>query len=598
MNGLEELIINLPSKPGVYQFLNKQNHIIYIGKAKNLKKRVSQYFKNNDQIKSKYLVPNISKIEYLLTQSETNALLLESELIKKHQPKYNVLLKDDKSFPYIQITKHKYPQLLKYRGKVKTTNSHLFGPFTNSKYLDTTIKELQKIFKLRSCSDSFFANRKRPCMQYQIGLCSAPCVSKISDEMYNKSVQQVMGFLNGKIGALQEELTTIMKQLSKELKFEEAAKIRDKIKIISYVQLKSGIASKYQGKNIHCISLVNIGSSYCVATFMYQFGIFCGDNYYFFEIDKIDNLGDILARFIINLYSNYNLPDEIIINYKFSQITVVTDALKKIYKKSCLITTHDNNHTLLINSYNNGLEKLRAHLYKQTKNQSILQKIKSLFKLPNQIDRIEVYDNSHISGKFAVGAMIVASDKGLQKNEYRRFNLSIESGDDYLMMRSVLQRRFKRFLDGSSSIPDLMIIDGGKGHMNVILDLMQHYKLNIPFICMSKGENRNIGLERFYTQNQKMFTLDNNSDEMKYLQILRDEAHNFAIKSHRKLRSRSISISKLDNIPGIGRSRKSILLNYFGSYEALCNSNIDELCNIPGISKSIAMNIINFINQN
>jgi len=585
-------LADAPNRPGVYRMLGVDKQIIYIGKAKNLKKRLTNYIKIDLDNKTLRMIALTYYLEYNVTNSEVEALLLEAQLIKKFQPKFNILLKDDKSFPYIKLRLDaEYPQLIKYRGK-NLLGGEYFGPFVSSEQVDTTLKELQKIFKLRSCSDNYFNNRLRPCLQYQIGRCSAPCVGKIAKVDYHELVDQVRDFLNGKTSELQQILSQKMDELSQSLKFEAAAEVRDRIKALSYIQLKSNfLASSIRSADV--IAIVEENNYYCIQLFIYRSGQFCGNIPYFPLHTEESNKSEILTQFINQFYQNNQIPDEIIINHPILELELVIKALKHLKGTKFTITlpVRGDKVKLLENATTNASLALEQHLKQFTKNQIIFQQIQQLFKLSELPERIEVYDNSHIMGAFAVGGMIVANQFGLIKKEYRIFNIEVDQGDDYEMLKIVLTRRFKRLKKEPLKIPSLMIIDGGKGHLSIVKKIMADFALAIPFVCMSKGPNRNAGCEQFHIINQEIFTLDKSLPVMKYLQILRDEAHNFAIKNHRFRRSKAIKISSLDSISAIGTVRKKALLHYFGSYKAICDATINELSKVQGISQTIAKSI-------
>lgn len=586
---------NTPELPGVYRMLDSGNSIIYIGKAKNLKNRLSQYTLEQEG-KNKIMISLVHSVEYSITESESAALLLEGQLIKKHKPKFNILLKDDKSFPYIKLRlDHKYPQLLKYRGK-NLSNGKFFGPFASAGHVDTTLLEIQKIFRLRSCSDSYFENRDRPCMQYQIKRCSAPCVGKISKEEYDETVSEVKAFLSGKNKILQKMLSTKMETFSKSLQYEKAAEIRDRIKAISYVQLKSDSAEKIEDSDI--IALASKNGEFCIQLFIYRSHQPCGNQAYFPAHTYDATPNEVIENFIMQLYQNKQPPKELIISHDISDKNTYESALKQLHKKPIKITYPKLGvkKKIVDNAIHNAEISLEKHLKISAKNIAALNEVQRLFDLAGPPKRIEVYDNSHIQGAFAVGAMIVAGVDGFDKKEYRLFNIKDEQksafgGDDYAMLREVLTRRLKRLKSETYRTPDLMIIDGGKGHMKIVCEVMNNLNIHIPFVCMSKGIQRNSGKEQFHRPGHKTFTLDRNLGVMKYLQILRDEVHNFAIKSHRNKRTTAIRISSLDHIPGIGKARKKALLNYFGSFKSIADATVDELNKVDGISKELAKSI-------
>ena len=592
---IKSQLSNAPELPGVYRMLDSSNNILYIGKAKNLKNRLTQYTLEL-MGKNRIMVSLVHNLEYSVTESESAALLLEGQLIKKYKPKFNILLKDDKSFPYIKLRlDHDYPQLLKYRGK-NLNDGKFFGPFASAGHVDTTLLEIQKIFKLRSCSDTYFANRDRPCIQYQIKRCFAPCVGKISQKDYDDIVLEVKSFLSGKNQSLQKMLSSKMEALSEDMQFEKAAEIRDRIKAISYVQLKSDSAEKIEDSDI--IALANKNGEFCIQLFIYRSHQPCGNQAYFPAHTYDAAPDEVIESFIMQLYQNKQPPKELIISHDIKDKTTYEMALKELHKKPIKIT-HPKlgiKKKIMDNAIHNAELSLTKHLKISAKNIAALNEIQRLFDLPESPRRIEVYDNSHIQGAFPVGAMVVAGVEGFDKKEYRLFNIketpkTTFGGDDYAMLREVLTRRIKRLKSEPYRTPDLMIIDGGKGHLSTVTEVMKELKSEIPFVCMSKGVERNSGREQFHRPGQEPFTLDRNLGVMKYLQILRDEVHNFAIKSHRNKRSSTIKISSLDHIPGIGEARKKALLNYFGSFKSITDATITELCRVEGISKELAKTI-------
>lgn len=589
-------LVFAPELPGVYSIFNSTDEVIYIGKAKNLKNRLFQY----TQIltgKNKLMVEIASKVEFYVTETESEALLLEGQLIKKFKPKFNILLKDDKSFPYIKLrTDHDYPQLLKFRGK-NFENGKFFGPFASAAYVDTTLLELQKIFRLRSCSDNYFSTRIRPCIQYQIKRCCAPCVGKISKDHYDELVKQTTAFLTGNNTELQNMLTSEMEQYSKELNYEKAAEVRDRIKAISYVQLRSQHSPDIE--NADFIAIVFDKGVFCIQIFLYRNFQACGSNSYFpSHVDEDTSIQEVLGNFIIQYYQNNTPPLTIYTSYEIQDQEIYTTALESLHNKKVKIICPKakSKKRILENLTQNANLALAKNLVNFTKNRRALTKIKEIFDLPELPSRIEVYDNSHIQGSFPVGAMIVSGSEGFIKSEYRLFNIkeSGNIGDDYAMLKEVITRRITRLKNNPQNKPDLMIIDGGKGHIGVVSEVLNNANINIPFVCMSKGKDRNSGKEFFHMPNRKAFTMDKNDDVMKYLQILRDEVHNFAITNHRKKRSKAIKVMSLNQISYIGAQRKKSLLNYFGSVKAIADATIPDLQKVNGISKEIAQNIYKF----
>ena len=633
IQSLKNYIEDAPNNPGVYRMLGVDKKIIYIGKAKNLKNRLKQYT-GPLQGKTQIMISLAAYLEYSVTESESAALLLEWQLIKKFKPKFNILLKDDKSFPYIKLRlDHKFPQLIKYRGR-EFTDGKFFGPFASAKQVEVTLLELQKIFKLRSCSDNYFAARERPCLQYQINRCTAPCVGKISKEDYDDLVLQVKMFLSGKSKSLQEELAKKMQFLSEDLNFEEASKVRDRIKALSYIQLKAESVGVIEDTDV--IALAESNGQYAAMLYIYRAGQACGHHVYFPEHTEEKSATEVMEALILQLYQTKIPPKNIILSHEIEDPEVMAKALNVIARNEA--TSHreefvghrgnpmrqeitatswprndtysikisvpklGSKHKLIQIALENAHIALGQHIKNSIKNFQALEEVQKLFNLPSIPNRIEVYDNSHIQGAFAIGAMIVAGLDGFEKKEYRLFNIKEPSqntygGDDYAMLREVLTRKLSRLKTEPHRRPDLMIIDGGKGHMGVVVQVLEKFGLEIPFVCMSKGLDRNSGREQFHQPGCEVFTLDKNLPVMKYLQILRDEVHNFAIKNHRKKRSRAIKISSLDHIPGIGEVRKKALLSYFGSFSAIADATIAELTKAPGISKELARVIYDSIHS-
>lgn len=594
---IKNFCMSLPEKPGIYKMLGEGDELLYIGKAKNLKKRVLYYSKSDIPLRLARMVFLTIKTEYLVTKSEAEAFLLEAQQIKLHQPRFNILLKDDKSFPYIKIsTKHEYPQISKYRGK-KSKEEELFGPFASISDLEKAINNLKKIFKLRTCSDSYFSARKRPCLQYQIKRCSAPCVNKIDKADYAESVKHAMSFLKGKSVNIQEELSKKMEKFSENMEFEKAAEIRDIIKALSYIQSNYDDAA-IDSHDYDVISVLQKSEVYSITVFFYRSGQNYGFKNYFPKHAEGISPPEVLSCFIGQFYQTRIPPERILSNIKLEEKSEIEEALYQLHQvKTKFIFASNIKHKKLMNHVLlNAEEVLNAHIKEMVKSNYQLKELQELLGLADIPERIEVYDNSHIMGKFAIGAMIVAGRDGFEKNEYRKFTITTNNndfgGDDYQMLREVLLRRINKMKEGRGKIPSLMLIDGGRGHMNLVEKLFKEQGVNIPFICMSKGEKRDAGGESFHIPARETFTLGNDLPVMKYLQILRDEAHRFAITGHRKKRSAAISASLINEIPSIGAHRKKKLLNYFGSLDAIKSSSIEELTKVEGISKNIAQKIL------
>jgi excinuclease ABC subunit C len=598
---LKEFCKDLPEKPGIYKMIGENGEILYIGKAKNLKKRVVYYYKDELPNRLARMVFLVRNAEYIITKSEAEAFLLEAKQIKLHKPKFNILLKDDKTFPYIKINfGHEYPQIMKFRGK-KGDKDNLFGPFASNGDVERTINVIKKIFKIRGCSDAYFSARKRPCLQYQIRRCSAPCVNKISKESYDESVKNTLSFLKGRNADLQKNLSLKMEEYSENLEFEKAAEIRDSIKALSYIQMNS-ITSSQDLREADVIAVVSKNGIFCVEVYFYRAGNNYGSVSYFPRHAEGSSEEEVFSGFVGQFYQTKIPARNIICNVKLESEKSVEEALFELHGSKTSFSARKTGalKKILDSVIENAYESLSKHLKGKTKTIETLEKIAETFYLDETPSRIEIYDNSHIMGKYAIGAIVVAGLDGLEKNEYRKYtiqtNVNNFGGDDYQMLREVIGRRIKRFKTEPERIPSLMIIDGGKGHLNIVKKIFDENDIYVPFVCMSKGEKRNAGGETFHMIDRE-FTLDNNLEEMKYLQILRDEVHNFAITSHRKKRSNAISASKIDELPMIGNIRKKNLLNHFGSFAAIKEAGIGELEKVDGISSNIAKKIYDYIRE-
>lgn len=594
-NIIRTTLVSAPEGPGVYKMLDEVGVILYIGKAKNLKNRLKNYISTQLTTRIINMVLSIRKIEYIITASEAEALRLESRLIKQHQPKYNVLLKDDKSFPYIKVRlDHAFPQIIKYRGKINPDGKY-FGPFANIAEVDKVLIFLHKTFKLRNCTDTYFAGRTRPCLQYQIGRCSAPCTKKISPEEYKKSVNEAVEFLKGNSLKLQQNLTKEMEHASKEMDYEKAATIRDKIKNLTYIQTEgnSHISILH---NVDVIAAINEAGVTSIAISFYRHRHFYGHKLFFPENPNAE-LSEVLAAFISDFYQNTPVPKEVIINHELEYPDVIIEALKQIYATSIDITVplSGPKKILLNKTIETATEGLKKKVKDEGVSRQIYQELMEVFNLNSPPGRIEIYDNSHIMGSAAVGAFVVATPEGFKKKDYRYYNVENKIGDDYAMMREVMLRRLAKLKQDDTNKPDLILIDGGKGHLFTVLQVMQEVGIEVSVIAVAKGPDRNAGKEVFYMPSGQEVTFDRNKPLMKYLQILRDEAHRFAITSHRKKRDRQMDISSLDTIEGIGQIRKRALLLHFGSVSAIRSSSIEEISKVPGISKLLAKDILQWL---
>ena len=593
----------LSNGPGVYKMLDEKNTIIYVGKAKNLPNRLNSYVTSSYlPIRTERMISSTKNLEFIATQNEAEALLLEANLIKKNQPRYNILLKDDKSFPYIQITRsHLFPQITKFRGK-QNKNDVFFGPFASAGSANWTIKTLQKVFLLRVCDDSIFNNRKRPCILYQIKRCSAPCTNEINQKNYNKLVEDSINFLNGKSALIQKKLSKEMEIESKKFNYEKAAIIRDRIKALTQIQSTQRI-NKNNFNNADLIVAYQKNNITCIEVFFYRSKQNWGNQAFFPKHDKDDSLEEIIYSFITQFYENKIPPDEIILSKKINDSELIKTALEKKYNKKINIKSPKNNsENLAIKlAIKNAELALEKKLLENENNDHFLSLINKEFNLGFNPNLIEIYDNSHIQGLNAVGSFIVFSKNGFVRKKYRKFNISktdINPGDDYGMLKEVISRRFLKIKSNNDDeSPDLIIIDGGKGHYNAarkILNELGHFNLNI--ISIAKGERRNQGDETFYYKDKKIKI--KNNILLFFLQRLRDEAHRFAIFSHRINRKKTFTQSALDKIEGIGKTRKKLLLNHFGSVKLVESASIEDIKKIDGINDSVANKIYNFFNKN
>ena len=611
MNGLDIIkskLANISNKPGIYQYLNSKNEILYIGKAKNLKKRISSYKKTSSlSNRIQRMVYQINNIETIITKTEAEAFLLESNLIKKKKPKFNIVLRDDKSLPYILITtKNKWPQILKHRGKQKKIGIY-FGPYSSAGVVNKTINSLQKAFLIRSCSDAYFKSRTRACLLYQIKKCSAPCVKKIEVKDYSKLSNQTILFLKGKNKKIQSDLNCQMENLSSKKLYEKAVSIRDRIRALNQIQEKQSINIS-SIENADIISIKKKNYKACVQIFYFRDGQNLGGRYYFPSHEKNEKEENILQSFIGQYYSDKIVTKLILLNKKIPEKNLLIKALNKKsdYKIEIEIPFKGQKRIVVKDAEKNAEKELDRKFNEERNNALYLQKLKKDFKLKRIPKTIEIYDISHISGEFAVGAMVSFNKNGFIKNNYRKFNIKekfkrkdiVLKSDDYSMIYEVLKRR----LEKSSkiiSIPDLIIIDGGKGHLSTALNILNSLNLEkkIDLISIAKGEKRNEGNENFYIKGNKKIKFKTNDKTLFFLQRLRDEAHRFAITSHRARRSK-ISKSILDEIEGIGPNKKRDLLKYFGSSKQIKLAKVSEIEKVKGINKNVANKIYNFFHEN
>ena len=597
-----EYLKRLPQTSGIYQMLDASGNVLYIGKARNLRKRVSSYIRvERLTVRIQRMITLIASMEFIVTRNEVEALLLEANLIKRLQPRFNILLRDDKTFPHIVLTlSHPFPRLCMHRGR-RSPGDKFYGPFASSKMVATTIIALQKAFLLRNCPDTAFANRTRPCLQYQIKRCTAPCTNKVSETDYADQVKQVHHFLTGGSRAIQQQFVQKMLEASQAYNFEIAARYRDRIRALAEIQAHQDINITNLGDS-DIIAVVQEKGITCVQVFFFRAGCNCGSRTYFPHHDKSLAIDEVFGAFLVQFYENKPIPPRILLSHVPQEQELIGQGMSLRAGKSVklLIPKKGTKRRLIDSALNNAHEALSRRLIKTESQAHSLAMIKNIFKLPSIPQRIEVFDNSHLHGKFPVAVMIVADAQGFIKSQYRKFNLKEDqtAGDDYAMIQEVIDRRFtreKRESQKRPSWPDLVILDGGQGQLNVALEVFSHLNItDVSMVAMAKGPDRHAGKERFFVPHSRSFSLNVGDPTLLYLQNLRDEAHRFAIKSHRERRKKALSDSPLDQIPGVGSKRKRMLLYHFGSMGGIIRAGVADLAEVTGISDVIAQRIYHF----
>ncbi len=594
----------IPTNSGIYKMIDIKNKIIYIGKAKNLKNRVLSYANSNLTPRIEHMVSQIHFIEWIITSSEQDALLLESDLIKQFQPKYNILLKDDKTFPFIKLSlDHKYPRIFKFRSKTSTAIDGVFGPFASSEVVDDNIKIAQSLFKIRSCSDNVFSHRQRACILYQIKRCSAPCVNKINDFDYKDSINQLVKFLKGDNQELKKQLSIQLEFLKKNQNYEQAIVIRDRIKNLNELTNKQSILLD-KNQNADFIALVKNSNQYLGQIFLFRNGRHYGALDVAFE-EKIDeDINNVWQKFLLHFYTHRDCPQSVYINYNINKsnsldFKLLENVLKKANNKKITIknpnTPIDKNIMDIV--IRNGRESLEKKHLKQSKWKHNFDQLQTLFKLSNPINVIEIYDNSHLYGTLSLGVMVSATHSGFAKENYRIFHLknkNIMGNDDYGILKEVFTRRLSKIVENKDIQPDLILIDGGVGQLQVAYKVMCDLKLNIPMVGVAKGAKRNAGEEKLILIDNSQINLDKYSSDLHFIQMLRNEAHRFAIQSLKKRISTNLVKSELDDIPQIGLKRKKDLLNYFGSLDNIKKASIKDLLKVPNINNAVAIKIFNW----
>jgi excinuclease ABC subunit C len=613
---IEHAVKHAPTSPGVYRMLNAANDVLYVGKAKSVKKRLASYARpTGHPARIARMIAATVNVEFVSTATETEALLLEANLIKQLRPRFNVQLRDDKSFPYILITgDHWSPQILKHRG-AQTRPGRYFGPFASVGAVNRTITALQRAFLVRSCTDSFFEGRSRPCLLYQIKRCSGPCTGEIDFPGYTELVREANDFLSGRSRLVKQELAGEMEKASADLAFERAALYRDRLAALSAIQSQQGINPRTV-EEADVFAIHQEGGYCCVEVFFFRTGQNWGNRAYFPRADKSLAAHEVLQSFLSQFYDDKPPPKLVLLSHKIEEEELLADALcvKAGFKVEVTTPQRGEKKELVGHALTNAREALGRKLADTATQKRLLDGLVTVLGLPHAPRRIEVYDNSHIQGSNAVGAMIVAGPEGFVKNQYRKFNIRSENltpGDDYGMMREVLQRRFKRLLtetgdeaakkkdDDVPQWPDLVIIDGGLGQLNAARDTLTELGVTeVSLMSVAKGPDRDAGRETLFLPDRPSIKLEPRDPVLYFLQRLRDEAHRFVIGSHRKLRKKDIREAGLQEISGIGPSRKRALLHHFGTLKEIERASLADLGKVPGVSAESARRIFDFFHPN
>lgn len=602
---IQAFLATLPGTPGVYRMVNTKGDVLYVGKAKSLKKRVVAYTRPDRMpLRLQRMIAETAAMEVVTTSTEVEALLLESDLIKTLGPRYNILLKDDKSFPHILITDdHDWPQVMKHRG-ARNRKGEYFGPFASAGAVNQTLAALQRAFLLRSCSDSMFASRTRPCLLFQIKRCSAPCVERIGREDYRKLVEGARDFLSGRSQQVQRDLATAMETASDAMEYEEAAVLRDRIRALTRIQAHQDV-NPAEVAEADVVALYQAGGAVCVQVFFFRSGCNYGNRAYFPVHAQDQEAPDIMAAFLGQFYADKTAPAEVLVNVEPAEAVIIARALseKAGRKVTVLRPQRGDKMKLVEHAATNAREALGRRLAESGAQRKLLEGVAATFGLTSTPERIEVYDNSHIQGSDAVGAMIVAGPDGLMKSAYRKFTIKsaeITPGDDFGMMQEVLTRRFARAQkedpDQDKGLwPDLVLIDGGQGQLNAALGVLAELGIDdVTMIGIAKGPDRNAGRERFFMAGKPPLSLEPRDPVLYFLQRLRDEAHRFVIGAHRAKRSKGLTQSTLNDVPGIGAGRKKALLHHFGSAREVAAASMEDLEAVDGISKTMARKIHDF----
>ncbi|WP_424177583.1 excinuclease ABC subunit UvrC [Yoonia sp. TsM2_T14_4] len=599
---------SLDSSPGVYRMLDADSRVLYVGKARNLRARVSNYARPGPHSpRIARMISETASMMFLTTRTETEALLLEQNLIKQLKPRYNVLLRDDKSFPNILVTKdHDFPMIRKHRG-AKSQKGDYYGPFAGAGAVNRTLSQLQRVFLLRNCSDSDFETRTRPCLQYQIKRCSGPCCGMISKPDYALSVKEAENFLQGRTKGIQEALAAQMQAASEEMLFERAAALRDRIKALTQVQSAQGINPQNTAE-ADVIALHTDGGQACVQVFFIRANQNWGNHDYYPRISGEEDMAEVMEAFVGQFYAGREPPRMLILSHGLDNDDLMAAALaeKAGRKIEIVVPQRGEKAELVQNALRNARESLARKMSETATQSRLLKGLAEAFDLPKVPQRIEVYDNSHIQGAHAVGAMVVAGPDGFDKNQYRKFNIRGEDltpGDDFGMMKEVLTRRFQRLIKedpdrSTGTWPDLLLIDGGQGQVSAVRQIMDDMGVSdIPMVGVAKGLDRDAGKEEFHRTGKPVMALRHNDPVLYFIQRMRDEVHRFAIGTHRAKRSKAIGATPLDDVPGVGATRKRALLAHFGSAKAVARANLADLKAVDGVSANMAQVIYDYFHE-
>ncbi|MCU0827133.1 MAG: excinuclease ABC subunit UvrC [Tabrizicola sp.] len=605
---IQNYLKTLDGSPGVYRMLNAASEVLYVGKARNLKARVTNYARPSGHSgRIARMIHETASMMFLTTRTELEALLLEQNLIKQLKPRYNVLLRDDKSFPNILISsEHPFPQIKKHRGK-KSEKGAYFGPFASAGAVNRTLNQLQKVFLLRNCSDSMFESRTRPCLQYQIKRCSAPCVAKITPEGYATLVDDAQRFLEGKTTSVQADLAKAMTEASEAMEFERAAALRDRIKALTQVQQTQGINPQGVAE-ADVVALHLEHGQACVQVFFIRANQSWGNRDFYPKTGAGAEAPEIMEAFLTQFYDDKDPPRLILLSHPVDNPDLVTEALsaRAGRKVELAVPQRGEKAELVENATRNARESLARRMAESTTQNKLLLGLAEAFDLDAPPQRIEVYDNSHIQGTNAVGGMIVAGPEGFLKSQYRKFNIKSDAGansDDFGMMKEVLTRRFERLLKEdperkTDMWPDLLLIDGGAGQVSAVAEIMSELGVeDIAMVGVAKGIDRDAGKEEFHRPGERPFALQRNDPVLYFIQRLRDEAHRWAIGAHRAKRAKAVSATPLDDIPGIGATRKRALLQHFGSAKAVARAGVADLQAVDGISEAMAKTIADYFSS-